>query len=208
MNNASDAQQKIDAYLERLRKNLHGLTPEEIREIVQELRTHLLEKAETNGEVSPQSVDSALLSLGSPEDLAGEYLTDNLFIHAQASRSPVRILKSLFRWASLSVAGFVVFFVCLFGYATSAVLLWCAALKPIHPATDGLWVSNGPDGLDLSFHLGFGTPSPNSREVLGWWLIPIGLLGGYALLMVTTRFALWCVGRYRQSRPLPRAGGL
>ena len=205
MNNANDALQKIDAYLERLRKNLRGLTPEETHEILQELRTHILEKSEANGEVSPEAVDSALSSLGSPEDLAGEYLTDNLFLRAQASRSPLRILKGLFRWASLSVAGFCVFFSCLFGYATSAVLLWCAILKPIHPATDGLWVSNDAEGLDFSFHLGFGTPSPNSREVLGWWLIPIGLVGGYALLMVTTRFALWCVGRYRQSRPLPRA---
>ena len=43
-----------------------------------------------------------------PRDLASLYLTDDLQVRALASRSPLLILRSLFRWASLSFAGFFV----------------------------------------------------------------------------------------------------
>ena len=61
-------------------------------------------------------VDAALAALGSPEELASEYMTDKLLARAEVSRSPVRILESLFRWASLSVAGFFVFLASIVGY--------------------------------------------------------------------------------------------
>ena len=59
---------------------MDALTP---REIVQELRSHILEK-DAGG-----NVDSALAALGSPEELAGRYLTDSLLARAAGSRSPV-----------------------------------------------------------------------------------------------------------------------
>src|ERR1700687_316178 len=103
-----DAQQRIDAYLGRLRQRLRGVKDEEVREIVEELRSHIMDKAAASGEATAAGVDAALAALGNPEELANEYMTDNLLARAEASRSPVRILESLFRWASLSVAGFFV----------------------------------------------------------------------------------------------------
>jgi hypothetical protein len=47
---ADEAQQKIDAYLNRLRERLRGLRAEERREILEELRSHLLEKAALGGD--------------------------------------------------------------------------------------------------------------------------------------------------------------
>ena len=38
-------QQKIEAYLGRLRARLRGMNDEEVREIVEELRSHILDKA-------------------------------------------------------------------------------------------------------------------------------------------------------------------
>jgi hypothetical protein len=199
MNTQADVQQKIESYLTRVRKGLRGIREEDASEIVEELRSHFLDKI-AGPQITPAEVDAALAALGSPEQLAGEYMTDDMLARVQSSRSPWRILQNLFRWGTLSVAGFFIFIVCFFGYTLSAVLMWCAVLKPVFPATDGLWVSDGADGLELSLHLGFGTPSAGSHEVLGWWLVPIGLVGGYALLMLTSRFVLWCVRRYRKSR--------
>ncbi len=65
-----DAQQKIQAYLDRLRRSLRGLSQEEIREIVEELRSHILDKASADGEVTAAGVDAALAALGSPEALS------------------------------------------------------------------------------------------------------------------------------------------
>jgi len=139
--------------------------------------------------------------------LASEYVTDELLARAEISRSPWRIVQSLFRWASLSVAGFLVLFGSIIGYFLGVVFLLIAVLKPFHPETAGLWVSRDATGdLSWSLHMGFGYAPVAGREVLGWWIIPIGLLAGCGLVTLTTRLALWCVQIYRRSRALPRRG--
>lgn len=201
-----DAQQRVESYLGRLRVRLRGINDQDVREIVEELRYHILDKAAGGGEVTAAGVDSALAALGSPEELASEYLTDNLLARAEVSRSPLQILKSLFRWASLSVAGFVVLLGAILGYFFGVVFVLCALLKPFHPQTAGIWVLRDSTGnLMTSLRLGFGSPPVGGRDVLGWWIVPLGLLAGCGLLILTTRFALWCVRGYRKSHLLHRA---
>jgi hypothetical protein len=131
-------------------------------------------------------------------------MTDNLLARAEVSRSPVRILASLFRWASLSIAGFFAFLASVVGYFLGVSFILCAVLKPVHPQTAGLWVlPAGADDLMISLRLGFGSAPPGGREVLGWWIVPIGLVAGCGLVILTTRFGLWCVRRYRRSRVFP-----
>jgi Protein of unknown function (DUF1700) len=197
---SSEAQQKIDGYLNSLRGRLRGLNHEDVQEIVEELRGHILEKAGGVEGLSGRGVDAALAGLGSPEELASEYVTDNLLARAEVSRSPLRILESLFRWASLSVAGFFVLLGSILGYFVGGAFMWCAVLKLIHPQSAGLWVARDSTG-DFQFFLrmGFGTPPVGARDVLGWWIMPIGLLAGCGLVILTTRIALWCAQQYRKS---------
>jgi hypothetical protein len=200
---ATDARQKIESYLTRLRAGLRGLDPDVVREIVEELRGHIVDKAGLNGELTPAGVDAALAALGNPEELASEYVTDNLLARAEVSRSPWRILEGLLRWASLSVAGFFVLLGSMLGYFFGGALMWCGVLKLIHPQTAGLWAYRDSSGdLQLSLRMGFGSPPAGGGEVLGWWVVPIGLLAGCGLVIGTTRFALWCSRRYRASRTL------
>jgi len=202
---ASDAEQKIENYLNRIHGRLRGLNREEAREIVAELRSHIMEKAATAGEVTAASADAALATLGRPEELANEYVTDHLLARAEGSRSPFRILGSLFRWASLSVAGFFVLLGSITGYFLGVVFILVAALKPFHAQTAGLWASRDNTGdMVYSVHLGFANAPLGAREVLGWWITPLGLVVGCLLVIGTTRFALWCVQQYRRSRALPR----
>jgi hypothetical protein len=44
-----DAQQKIETYLARLRGRLRGVNEQDVREIVEELRNHILDKASLGG---------------------------------------------------------------------------------------------------------------------------------------------------------------
>jgi hypothetical protein len=208
MTMAGDAQQKVEAYLGRLRQLLllRGMNAEDAREIIEELRSHLMDKVAASGEATDAGVDAALAALGSPEELAKEYMTQNLLARAEASRSPVRILESLFRWASLSAAGFFVLVGSMTGYFLGTVFLLVAALKPFHPQTAGLWLLRDSTGdPEISIRLGFGSVPAEGRDVLGWWIVPIGLLAGCAVLMLTTRFALWCARQYRRSHLLPRS---
>lgn len=200
----SDAQQRIETYLGRLRQRLRGVKDEEIREIVEELRCHIMDKVAASGEVTAAGVGAALSALGSPEELASQYITDNLLARAEVSRSPLQILKSLFRWASLSVAGFFVLFGSIVGYFFGAVLMLVAVAKLFHPRTAGLWAYRDSAGdLALSFRLGFGSPPGVGHDVLGWWIVPIGWLAGCGLVMLTTYIAVWFVRKYRRSRVLP-----
>jgi hypothetical protein len=132
-------------------------------------------------------------------------MTDNLLARAEASRSPVRILGSLFRWASLSVAGFFVLLGSIVGYFLGGAFILCAVLKPFQPATAGLWVlPDGADDITYSLRLGFSSVPVGGREVLGWWIVPLGLVVGGALVISTTLFALWCARQYRRSHVLPK----
>ncbi|HMD17775.1 MAG TPA: DUF1700 domain-containing protein [Terriglobales bacterium] len=203
-----DSQQRIDAYLGRLRGRLRGIKDDEVREIVEELRSHIMDKAaasgEANGEVTAARVDAALTALGSPEELASQYMTDTLLARAEVSRSPVRILRGLFRWASLSIAGFFVMLGSILGYFFAAVFILVAVLKPFHPRTAGLWVfANSAGDSEISFRMGFGSVPSGGKDVLGWWTVPIGWMVGCGLVMLTTHVALWFVRQYRKSRALP-----
>jgi len=130
----------------------------------------------------------------------------DLLARAEASRSPVRILESLFRWASLSAAGFFVLVGSMMGYFLGTVFILVAALKPFHPQTAGLWLLRDSTGdPEISLRLGFGSVPGAGRDVLGWWIVPIGLLAGCAVVMLTTRVALWCARQYRRSHLLPRS---
>ena len=203
---ASDAQTKIDAYLLKLRGRLQGANDAEVREIVEELRSHIMDKASAGGEITEAGVDKALIALGSPEELAKEYLTDNLLARTESSRSPVRILGSLFRWASLSVAGFFVLLASIAGYFLGGAFILCALLKPFHPQSAGLWVfPDGANDATYSLRLGFSSAPAGGRELMGWWMVPLGLAAGGVLVMLTTLFALWCARRYRRSHVLPRS---
>jgi len=58
---AGDALQRIDAYLSRLRRRLRGMNDEGARDIVEELRGHITDKASASGEVTAATVEAALL---------------------------------------------------------------------------------------------------------------------------------------------------
>jgi hypothetical protein len=194
-------QQRIEAYLSVLRRRLRGMNDESAREIVKEMRSHITDKASANGEPTVASVNAALDALGSPEELAAEYMTDDLLARAEVSRSPARILESLFHWASLSAAGFGVLLGSVVGYFLGIVFVLVAVLKPFHPHTAGLWLIPDVAGdSEISLRLGFGNAPTSGRELLAWWIVPIGLVVGCGLVTLTTRFALWCASRYRRSR--------
>jgi len=202
MTEVNVAQKKIEEYLQELRAALRALPAEQVSDIVEELRSHIVEKAAAGGDLAPAAVDSAIADLGRPEDLASLYLTDDLQVRALASRSPLLVLRSLFRWASLSFAGFWVLTSSLVGYFLSGALVCCALLRPIHPRTAGLWmIPNGTD-YEISLRLGFGSVPAGGKDVLGWWIVPIGLVLGIGFFFLTALFGLWSIRRLRRTSPI------
>ncbi len=200
------AEKKVNGYLDALRKRLRGMSELDADDIVAELRAHIVEQASAGGAMTVESVEATLAALGSPEELASEYVTDDLLARAQVSRSPVRILRSVFHLASLSFAGFCVLLTTVTGYTLGVVALLAGFMKLIHPHTAGVWLLQAGDDLEISVRMGFGSVPAAGREVLGKWLVPIGLVLGCGLLVLTTKFSVWCLQRYRNSRRLPGGG--
>jgi hypothetical protein len=192
---------RVEAYLARLQKGLAGLSREEAADIVGELHGHILEKASLQAGAGPAAIENVLAALGDPEDLAAEYMADDLLERAAGGRSPLLLLRGLLRWASLSAAGALVLLGCMIGYFVGACFMLCAFLKPLHPHTAGLWRLAGQYN-SYSLRLGFGSAPSGGTELLGWWMVPVGLLVGGGLCLLTTEIALWCVRQFRKSHVL------
>lgn len=189
---------RIESYLANLRRYLRELPPEEATDILLEIRSHIIDRAEAAGDLSDERVVQILQALGRPEEIGPLYESEAMINRARVSFSPFLILRTTLRWAMRSALGFAVFLVGLFGYTLSFGLLACAILKPIVPQNVGLWVR--PNGL-FNFGVIFGVSHEGMPELLGWWMIPVGIVGSTVFLVVTTHL-LRIMLRYARKSPM------
>jgi hypothetical protein len=202
MSMPADVQRKVDAYLGALTKRLRPLRAHDSSEIVEEIRSHILDSVAAGGTINAASLDRTLQALGTPEELAGRYLADDVLARAQTTHSPFLIIAGLFRWATLSIVGFFVLVGALVSYFISTALVWCAVLKPLHPHSAGLWRLPSETDTVLSLRLGFKAPPAGAVDLLGWWIEPLGLILGFGLFFLTTRLCAWSIRHFRNTRPL------
>jgi uncharacterized membrane protein len=201
MANASPVNSKLESYLQKLRSALRDIPSGEGEDIVREIRSHVLDRAEASGQPADAGISSALDALGTPESLASQYVTEHLFSRAEVSRSPWLIQRSIFRWATLSIAGFFVLLASLVGYFLGASLVIAAFAKFVNPHRAGLWMVRLGDhsaGVTLMV-LGQANPPTGATDLLGWWYVPIGLVAGVGLLLFTVRFGAWSIRQFRRS---------
>src|SRR5260221_1885284 len=118
-------QTRIDAYLMRLRRSLGELPPEDVNDILREIRGHILERAEAAGATTDEALMRILRELGQPEDIGPLYQADVMVARARSSLSPSLMLRTTMRWGMRSFLGFVVFLSALLGYGTALGFLVC-----------------------------------------------------------------------------------
>lgn len=190
---AEQPQGQIDLYLANLRKHLAGLPPDDVEEILRELRGHIAERAGEPAAHDGARIEQILRDLGTPEQIGALYRADALVTHARASFSPALIIRATIRRASKTLVGLAALLAGFVGYALGASLILCAILKPFFPTYVGLWIN--PHALVLGAEI----PRPHGHELLGWWMIPYGLGVGMAFILGTTVFLRWML------RFVPRA---
>jgi hypothetical protein len=193
MNTAAVSDSRIDRFLALLRAALRGMPDPEIEDILKEMRSHIMELAESSG----GDVDAAIRSIGDPAEMAGKYLADRRMVRAECSGSPLVILQGL-RHASESRLGrFAVTVLYIFGYVNVLMLLRAGVAKLLAPAHTGLWYTPGDRWpIDLIID---GNPPAGGRELWGWWLVPITLTVAFALRYVTDHIAQWWIARFRRA---------
>lgn len=193
-----DASQKaIDDYLAALRRQLRDLMEEDMNDIVEEIRAHILDKT-TAGADSAQVVHT-LAALGAPAELASRYRTEELLKRAQGSPSPMQVMNRILRITAISVSTLIVFVVSGLGYCVGGVLVVIGLLKAFFPRQAGLNIDYVPN---QSFSAGFGAGSPHNadHDPIGLWLIPICLVLGAGILFLTFRLGTWTIRKFRRTR--------
>src|SRR4051812_11387341 len=129
----------METYLTQVQRYLSGLPDAEAREVIAELRAHVLDKVD--GAPTPQRVEAAIAELGTPREVARLNVTERVVADLETNRSPLRVLRGAARLASLSLYGLFAFLVSIFGYGMAVGFLITAALKPFLPAQTGMWLS-------------------------------------------------------------------
>jgi hypothetical protein len=185
---------RLETYLTQVQRHLHGLPDAEASEVIAELRSHVRDKVD--GAPTPQRVEAAIAELGAPKAVARLNVTERVVAHIESHRSPLSVLWGVTRLAGLSLYGFFVFLLSFTGYGVALALVVTAAVKPFLPDNAGLWWTPDPQ-FGHAMSLGVVFPSPGGHELLGWWIMPIGVSGGLAIGWLTWRFGIWSVRRMR-----------
>jgi uncharacterized membrane protein len=217
---------RIDEYLAILRNALDDVPTAERDEMIEEIRSHILERIEAERQVTGEVIDQVLQAVGDPKELASQYRTEAMLRRAARSRSPWVLLRSTLRWAMTGIAGVLAFLIALVGYGCAAVSWLCLLLKPFFPGRIGLWLSpertvtlgywngrfSGTEVYGIAvrppFSFALGTLSATNgpvREALGTWLYPVSVLCGLLFVLLTTWFTRWFItkfGERKSSRPV------
>ncbi|HEY1203940.1 MAG: DUF1700 domain-containing protein [Bryobacteraceae bacterium] len=192
----TDPRSQIERYLLRLRAALGRLPDDEKAEILSDIRNHIEERLSDAAEGQAEIVTETIAALGSPESLAESYHRERLMARASVSAAPTALLHATFQWALTGLRGFLAFLVLLLGYSLGLGFLVCALLKPFLWNHVGLWLD------PPAFSLGYISPDwHGARELLGWWIIPIGYTVGPLFLIWTTRL-VQCLLRRRSAHSM------
>jgi len=174
---------QIAAYLSSLASHLAPMTLAEREDILREIGAHIRDSAETG-----TPTETVLVRLGTPEELAFQYRNGALIRAASRSFSPLLLLQATLKLTTRGIVRTLVFFAGLTGYCMAIGLFLMGVLKPFFPAHIGLWLSQSTTTWTKIGNQGaFGIRSQTAlHEILGWWTIPIGIVGGALAFVVTT----------------------
>jgi HAAS len=186
----------VHVYLAEVAAELRALPAAEVEEIVRELHSHVLGRL--GGDRDQASVTAILERLGDPRAIAHEYLearSGERDVERSGPDATDAFTGRLVGWAgaTMRVLGSVL------AYGFAACWLFTALAKPFHPARVGLWLLPDASG-DLNLSLGSHAAGETGRDLLGWWIVPLGLALSAALASVTWRWNCRLIRRWRSGR--------
>ena len=194
---SAKAPEKLDAYLQEVRANLRGLPSAEVSEILMELRSHVLDFAA--GDLSDARIAEALEKLGAPREIARLNMSMRVAAQSLDHRGLVAVGGTLLRLARLSVRGLVALIISIMGYGLALSWLITALAKPFAPDHVGLWLVPEKGG-ELAVSLGAHSGTVAGHDLLGWWVVPIGIVLGIGIGYLTYRYDLSAIRRMAQGR--------
>lgn len=192
---------RVRGYLFVLGQSLKSFLPREVvMDAMQELESHLRERI---GEIEPESdertaLEQVLEELGKPQRVAQAYSSEITIEEAITTGRLAPTARAFWNLATTSLLGFFPALGLLIGYLMGAGFLLTALLKPVFPSNTGFVVVNGiPQGFGV-----YGDLLPGAEVWGGYWIIPIMIALGLAVLIFTQRsatgFLVWWRARRGQ----------
>jgi uncharacterized membrane protein len=189
----------IRGYLFVLGRSLRSFLAADVAaDAVREVESHIRERADEVAAVPDEraALQKVLAEMGPPLRVAQAYASEMTLDEAVSTGRVHAVARAVWHMAVTTVHGFAAAFALLVGYLTGLTFLTVAVLKPIFPQNVGLVVVDGvPRSLGAVF------PPPPGAEVRGgYWIVPICLLLGLAVLVATHRGARAILARWRARR--------
>ena len=188
MNLSETGEARVRGYLFVLGQSLKSFLPRAVvMDAVQELESHIRERI---AEVEPEpdertALERVLQEIGMPQRVAQAYSAEITIEEAITTGRVAPTLRAFWNLATTSLLGFFPALGLLLGYLLGFGSLVTALMKPIFPNNTGVLVV---DGVPKGF--GVFSPLPPGGEVWGgYWIMPIMIAIGLAVLILTQRFA-------------------
>lgn len=199
MNLTSIGESRVNGYLFVLQRSLKTfLPPDTVGDAVREIESHLRERIgmADGAPDEREAIERMLSELGPPLRVAQAYSAERTIEEAITTGRFVAIVRAIWHLAVTTVAGFFVALGLFVGYAVGFASLAVAALKPIFPANVGIQFVHGiPIGFAAQF------PVPEGADLRGgYWMIPIAIAFGLAVLVFTHRCARNYLAWWRNRR--------
>jgi hypothetical protein len=183
---------RVNGYLFVLERSLKTfLPPDIVRDAVREIESHVRERvAAADGAPNERAaLEKILGELGPPLRVAQAYSAERTIDEAVTTGRIVPMARAIWHLATTTVLGFLAAFGLFAGYLLGISLLLIGFLKPIFPDNVGFWVNDGPP-RQIPWRLGIDFPGRTNEHVVGGsWVVVIGLVAGFGLLVVTHRCA-------------------
>src|SRR5262245_56044836 len=181
---------RIRGYLYVFERSLRNfLSPAVSADAVREVESHIRDAVTEAGDVPDEhaALEQILNRLGSPMRVAQAYSLELVMDEAAVTGRLTPVLRSLFHVARTGVMAFFTAFGLFVGYAMGTAFVAVAIMKPIVPNNVGWWTT--PEGGFVSSGVNF----PGTREGLvfhtTYWIVPLALLAGMLLLLLTHSLA-------------------
>jgi hypothetical protein len=168
-----------DNYVERIESKLEPLQPAARAEIVQELKTHLLDSIRHDAaDEESVRVLNATEKLGRPEEYLEPIVTDRIIEEGATTYNPIWVLKGLGRTLTRGMKKMALGLLFGIGYLLAVGVVVVGLLKPFYPNHVGLFYE--PGNMER-FVFGVIEQTDGMTEVLGYWVIPLSLIVGLAI---------------------------
>lgn len=194
---------RVNGYLFVLERSLKTFLPSDVvRDAVREIESHLRERiAAADGAPNErEALERILAELGPPLRVAQAYSAERTIDEAVATGRVVPMLRAVVHLAATTITGFCTALALFTGYLSSVAFIVLALLKPIFPNNIGIWVHDNTPG-ERSFNLGANFPGlPHQHVTGGYWVMPVSLILGLGLFVLTQRGARGFLAWWRKHR--------